>query len=85
MYHSEMAKFLKEIKATPSSAKCVKVTKRPYWTEELSIAWKVYLEAEKIYLNTNANAPNLVTVRNTFRDTHNAFTKLHKKTRHTYQ
>ncbi len=81
LYHTEMSKFLKEIEVAPSSAKSVRFTKRPYWTEELSISWKQYYEAERVYLNTKADDPNLVNVRTKFRETHNSFTKLYKKNR----
>ena len=52
VYYNEMSNFLDEIKQTPASKKATRHTKLPFWDEELSLLWKDFHCAERVYLKS---------------------------------
>ena len=85
MYYQEMSNFLKEIRKSPSSGKKARFTKRPYWSEELSLLWKTYHEAEKYYLSLQNGHVELSLARTKFIEAQNEFNKTLKKCKRSHQ
>ena len=85
LYYAEMDKFLKEVKKAPASGKRVKHTKKPYWSEDLSMLWKHYHTCEKVYLSTPSNSRQLGNIREDFISAQNVFSKALKKAKRAFQ
>ncbi len=85
MYHDEMSKFLQVIRQTPKSKRAITHTKNPYWDDELSSQWKIFHDAEKVYLKTSRKSPGHDRAKQDFLKSQKTFDKLLRNKKRSYQ
>ncbi len=52
-YFSEMSMHFKELNLTPTSKRAAKHTSKPYWSETLTVLWRLYHASEKVFVKTD--------------------------------
>ena len=63
LYHAEMSTFLKKVDKTPKAKKILRHTPKPYWSEDLTLEWKICHEAERAYHMANRGDPGYIALK----------------------
>ncbi len=84
-YHSEMSLFYREIDRTPNSKRAAKHTNKAYWSEELTQLWRVYHEAEKLFVKTHKHDPRYRQIKFSFTHKRRSFDRTLRKIKRSYE